>query len=206
MTEPEVELVSQKARETYPEPAPRLISDNGPQFIARDFKHFVRLSGMDHVRTSPYYPQFEREDRALAWLAESRGGAAEEATEPHGRAAGRRRVRGGVQHPGGCTAQSGTSRRTIAWPADTPRSGRHATAHSRPPVSVAPSGGTRRATSQRPIQFGHDRNSSSTLNQDSPKRSGDMVWSKTSRRLRIHSCRAIVHLFATFSNFQTHRK
>ena len=25
--------------------------------IARDFKQFVRLSGMDHVRTSPYYPQ-----------------------------------------------------------------------------------------------------------------------------------------------------
>jgi putative transposase len=57
MTEPEVELVLQKAKEKYPGTTPRLISDNGPQFIARDFKHFVRLSGMDHVRTSPYYPQ-----------------------------------------------------------------------------------------------------------------------------------------------------
>jgi len=57
MTEREVELVLQKAKEKYPEATPRLISDNGPQFIARDFKHFVRLSGMDHVRTSPYYPQ-----------------------------------------------------------------------------------------------------------------------------------------------------
>jgi putative transposase len=57
MTEPEVELVLQKAKEKYPEARPRLISDNGPQFIARDFKQFVRLSGMDHVRTSPYYPQ-----------------------------------------------------------------------------------------------------------------------------------------------------
>jgi transposase InsO family protein len=57
MTEREVELVLQKAKETYPEATPRLISDNGPQFIARDFKQFVRLSGMDHVRTSPYYPQ-----------------------------------------------------------------------------------------------------------------------------------------------------
>jgi putative transposase len=55
--EPEVELVLQKAKEKYPGATPRLISDNGPQFIARDFKHFVRLSGMDHVRTSPYYPQ-----------------------------------------------------------------------------------------------------------------------------------------------------
>src|SRR5256885_13820827 len=27
------------------------------QFIARDFKEFIRISGMTHVRTSPYYPQ-----------------------------------------------------------------------------------------------------------------------------------------------------
>jgi putative transposase len=25
--------------------------------IARDFKEFIRLAGMMHVRTSPYYPQ-----------------------------------------------------------------------------------------------------------------------------------------------------
>ena len=31
--------------------------DNGPQFIAKDFKEFIRISGMTHVRTSPYYPQ-----------------------------------------------------------------------------------------------------------------------------------------------------
>jgi transposase InsO family protein len=31
--------------------------DNGPQFIARDFKEFIRISGMTHVRTSRYYPQ-----------------------------------------------------------------------------------------------------------------------------------------------------
>ena len=36
---------------------PRIIADNGPQFIARDFKEFIRISGMTHVRTSPYYPQ-----------------------------------------------------------------------------------------------------------------------------------------------------
>src|SRR5437899_1198807 len=57
MTEAEVERVLQKAKEKYPGTTPRLISDDGPQFIARDFKQFVRLSGMDHVRTSPYYPQ-----------------------------------------------------------------------------------------------------------------------------------------------------
>ncbi len=36
---------------------PRIISDNGPQFIARDLKEFIRISGMTHVRTSPNYPQ-----------------------------------------------------------------------------------------------------------------------------------------------------
>ena len=34
-----------------------MISDNGPQFIAKDFKEFIRITGMTHVRTSPYYPQ-----------------------------------------------------------------------------------------------------------------------------------------------------
>src|SRR3989442_12959134 len=29
----------------------------GPQFIARDFKEFIRMCGMTHVRTSPFYPQ-----------------------------------------------------------------------------------------------------------------------------------------------------
>jgi hypothetical protein len=29
----------------------------GPQFIAKDFEEFVRVCGLTHVRTSPYYPQ-----------------------------------------------------------------------------------------------------------------------------------------------------
>jgi len=57
MTEADVEITLQRAREAFPEARPRIISDNGPQFIARDFKEFIRLSGMTHVRTSPYYPQ-----------------------------------------------------------------------------------------------------------------------------------------------------
>ncbi len=27
------------------------------EFIAKDFKEFIRIPGMTHVRTSPYYPQ-----------------------------------------------------------------------------------------------------------------------------------------------------
>lgn len=57
MKEWEVELVLERGRERFPGAKPRIISDNGPQFIARDFKHFIRLTGMTHVRTSPYYPQ-----------------------------------------------------------------------------------------------------------------------------------------------------
>jgi putative transposase len=57
MTEADVEIVLQKAREKVPAARPRIISDNGPQFIAKDFKEFIRISNMTHVRTSPHYPQ-----------------------------------------------------------------------------------------------------------------------------------------------------
>ena len=57
MKEAEVETILQRAREQFPGERPRIISDNGPQFIARDFKEFIRICRMTHVRMSPYYPQ-----------------------------------------------------------------------------------------------------------------------------------------------------
>jgi transposase InsO family protein len=57
MTECDTEIVIQRAREKYPNARPRIITDNGPQFIAKEFKEFIRIGGMTHVRTSPYYPQ-----------------------------------------------------------------------------------------------------------------------------------------------------
>ena len=57
MKEREVETIVQRGLEKFPGEKPRIISDNGPQFIARDFKEFIRLCGMTHVRTSPFYPQ-----------------------------------------------------------------------------------------------------------------------------------------------------
>lgn len=57
MREVDVEVVLQRTREQYPDANPRIITDNGPQFIAKDFKQFIRISGMTHVKTSPYYPQ-----------------------------------------------------------------------------------------------------------------------------------------------------
>ena len=57
MREPDIEILLERAKERFPDARPRIISDNGPQFIAKDFKVFIRISGMTHVRTSPYYPQ-----------------------------------------------------------------------------------------------------------------------------------------------------
>ena len=57
MTTDEVVIIIQQAKELHPGCSPRIISDNGPQFIAKDFKTFIRLAGFTHVRTSPYYPQ-----------------------------------------------------------------------------------------------------------------------------------------------------
>ncbi len=57
MEESDVETILQRARECFPDARPRIISDNGPQFVAKDFKEFIRIAGMTHVRTSPYYPQ-----------------------------------------------------------------------------------------------------------------------------------------------------
>lgn len=69
MTEADIERILQRAREKFPDARPRLISDNGPQFVAKDFKRFIDITGMTHVRTAPYYPQsngkIERYHRTL---------------------------------------------------------------------------------------------------------------------------------------------
>jgi putative transposase len=57
MEQIDVETILQRAREKFPGTTPRLITDNGPQFLAKDFKEFIRITGMTHVKTSPYYPQ-----------------------------------------------------------------------------------------------------------------------------------------------------
>ena len=85
MKEADVECVLERGKELYPEARPRIISDNGPQFIAKDFKEFIRVSGMSHVRISPYYPQsngkIERWHRTLktSALRPARPGTLEEA-------------------------------------------------------------------------------------------------------------------------------
>ncbi|WP_346660423.1 integrase core domain-containing protein [Nannocystis sp. RBIL2] len=69
MTEADVELILQRALEVHPGAHPRVISDNGSQFIAGDFRRFIDLAGLTHVRTSVNYPQangkIERYHRTL---------------------------------------------------------------------------------------------------------------------------------------------
>jgi len=57
MVESCVEIIIQRALEKYSSIKPRIISDNGPQFIANALKDFIRQVQITHVKTSPYYPQ-----------------------------------------------------------------------------------------------------------------------------------------------------
>lgn len=57
MEEYDVEIVLQRTIEKYPESKARLISDNGSQFISKDFKDFIRMSELTHVKISVGYPQ-----------------------------------------------------------------------------------------------------------------------------------------------------
>lgn len=57
MTEADLETVIQRALELHPGVHPRIISDNGPQYISHEFREFIRMSGMTHVRTSSNHPQ-----------------------------------------------------------------------------------------------------------------------------------------------------
>ena len=57
MKEADAEIVLQRAREKHPQARPRIIRDNGPQFVAKEFKEFIRLWQTSHVLTSPHYPQ-----------------------------------------------------------------------------------------------------------------------------------------------------
>ena len=54
--EADIELILERAKELHPQAKPRIISDNGPQFIAKDFKEFIRVSGMTHGRLRPTIP------------------------------------------------------------------------------------------------------------------------------------------------------
>lgn len=57
MNEYDVQLTIQKAKEKFPSARRRIISDNGAQFIAKEFKQFIKDAELTHIRTSINYPQ-----------------------------------------------------------------------------------------------------------------------------------------------------
>lgn len=57
MTEYDIELTIQKAKDKYPGAKPRIISDNGPQFISKEFKKFIKEAEITHIKTSVNYPE-----------------------------------------------------------------------------------------------------------------------------------------------------
>ncbi len=57
MTEANAEIVLQRACEKFPKAKPRIISNNGPQFVAKSFKEYIRVCGMTHVRTALFHPE-----------------------------------------------------------------------------------------------------------------------------------------------------
>jgi hypothetical protein len=70
MTEADIEIILERAKERYPGVKPRIISDNGPQFIAKDFKEFIRISGMDARPNFTLLPSIERQNRAFAQITQ----------------------------------------------------------------------------------------------------------------------------------------
>ncbi|MBL8743730.1 MAG: transposase family protein, partial [Myxococcales bacterium] len=96
MTEADVECILERARDKHPGERPRIISDNGPQFIAKDFKEFIRLTGMTHVRTA-LLPAVERQDRTLAQDHQVRRDSTRPAKHARGGPRARRSLRRALQ-------------------------------------------------------------------------------------------------------------
>jgi transposase InsO family protein len=131
MTECDTEIVIQRAKERHPDQRPRIISDNGPQFIAKEFKEFIRIHGMTHVRTSPYYPQsngkLERWHGSLKREC-IRPAAPQSADEPDDAWP----LTSSITTPCGSTGRSAMSLPPINSPDASSRSGMHETPSSKP--------------------------------------------------------------------------
>lgn len=56
MTEADVEIIRWRVREKFPEASSKVITDNGPQIVARNCKEFIRVSGRCHV-ARPFHRQ-----------------------------------------------------------------------------------------------------------------------------------------------------
>ncbi|GAB5430330.1 MAG: IS3 family transposase [Devosia indica] len=50
-------LAASGCNQAHVQHRPRLLSDNGPSYIAQDLADYIRANGMDHVRGAPLHPQ-----------------------------------------------------------------------------------------------------------------------------------------------------
>jgi len=57
MQESDVVIVIENALEKYPDAKPNLITDNGSQYISKDFAKYLKMVELKHIRTSVRYPQ-----------------------------------------------------------------------------------------------------------------------------------------------------
>jgi len=57
MTSYDTELTVQKAKDKFPGVKPRIITDNGAQYISKEFKQFIKQAELEHITTSVKYPQ-----------------------------------------------------------------------------------------------------------------------------------------------------
>jgi transposase InsO family protein len=72
MKEADVEVILERAKEKCPETKPRIISDNGPQFIARDFKGVHSHLRHDARPNLTLLSAVERKAGALAQVTKER--------------------------------------------------------------------------------------------------------------------------------------
>ena len=96
MTTRDVTTIVQRAHERFPDARPRIISDNGPQCIARDCREFIRLAGMTHVRTAPYSAVLSAVEPQVGTLESDAQGHPDSPGGPdvdHGSASPRHRLR-----------------------------------------------------------------------------------------------------------------
>jgi len=104
MTQQDELVILQRAREKFPNERPRIISDNGSQFVAKDFKQFIRI-----CRATGSWSVFTAASRASAcgparrcrWRTRCGSWAATWSTTTRS----------------ACTARSATLRRRTSWQA-----------------------------------------------------------------------------------------
>ncbi len=146
MKEPDAEIVIQRAREAFPQARPRIITDNGPQFVAKDFKEFIRLwqtteeeegnsGGWWAASPTSSPPRITRRatanSNAIIALSKSRP------SDPKPRSLWRTPnawspTSSSTTTTPACTPAPATSRPPIAWQAATPPSSRPETKNSNP--------------------------------------------------------------------------